>query len=67
MDRVLSNLRSERKYLSWAEYSKIAELFNVTEEPELVKMTQFLTDVGTLVWCNQVRQAQASSSHDLCN
>jgi serine/threonine protein kinase/GTPase SAR1 family protein len=53
LDRLLTSLRAERKYLTWVEYASLATQFDVLDDQQLVNVTQHLAEAGTVVWFNQ--------------
>jgi len=53
---MVGTQKAEGKHaLKWAEYQLLAQKCNITDERSLVNATEFLHDVGSLIWFNLVR------------
>jgi serine/threonine protein kinase len=53
VDRVISGMRADRKYMTWDDLADIARQFNLEGDAALMEMAEFLTQAGTLLWFNQ--------------
>lgn len=53
MDKLLFQEKDKRKVLNWDEYKEIASQVHTTQEKALNIMSEFLNDVGSIIWINK--------------
>lgn len=50
LDQILTQEKTKKKVLSWEEYTELATHVHITQKKALEQMTEFLNDVGSLIW-----------------
>jgi serine/threonine protein kinase/GTPase SAR1 family protein len=54
LDKVINQMKVDnRPVLKWAEYMALANKCNISDQNVLIAATEFLHDVGSLIWFNQ--------------
>lgn len=54
LDKLINQMKLDnRPVLKWAEYSSLANKCNISDQNVLISATDFLHDVGSLIWFNQ--------------
>eukprot|EP01125_Pyxidicula_operculata_P003691 TRINITY_DN1493_c0_g1_i5.p2 TRINITY_DN1493_c0_g1~~TRINITY_DN1493_c0_g1_i5.p2 ORF type:complete len:2132 (-),score=469.27 TRINITY_DN1493_c0_g1_i5:6801-13196(-) len=53
MDKIVSVEKTKKQVLTWEEYTELGTRVHISDRRALESMTEFLHDVGTLIWFDQ--------------